>query len=192
MTEKENTDVNQTVQSESDVEYVSETGEISAEPLNLSQAAASIVKAETVRINQAGAQQVIATEVEVMQGAVNRIQADTVKISDSVAALINSGSIDLKDCAIGAIRTQQLYVRDGGAVVIRAETLTMEDGSSAGAIIANQVAGGSINTKLLLAGHVEGNVETSLDTKQVLFAGVAAGAVIGLFLLAGQLFSDRG
>ena len=192
MTEQNFDIVNESAESEIASENDSDFGEISADVVNLSQAAASSVKAETVRINQGGAQQVIATDVEVMQGGVNRIQAENAKISDSLTAYVNAQSTDLKDSAVGAIRTQNLSVRDGGAVVILGETMRMGEGSFAGAVIANQVVGDSINTKLLLSGHVEGNVETAFDTKQVLLAGITAGAVIGLFLLGGQLFSDRG
>ena len=67
----------------------------------------------------------------------------------------------------------------------------MGEQTSAGVIVAQQVTGESIQTKVLLAGNVEGDVETMMDTNQALFAGVAAGAVIGMFLFLGQLFSRR-
>jgi hypothetical protein len=48
-----------------------------------------------------------------------------------------------------------------------------------------------MKTNLLLANHVEGDDETVMDTNQAVYAGVAAGALMGLFLLIGQLLFCR-
>ena len=170
---------------------ISESVEVSADAVNLNQAGASTVNTEIVQISQGGAGQVIATEVDVNQSGVNRIQAENAKFSESAAVFIQAGSVDLTDSAAGAIRTQNLSIRDGAAGVICSQAVNMEEGSAAGIMVASQVAGETIKTKLLLSGHVEGNVETVLDTNQVLFAGIAAGAVISLFLFIGQLISRR-
>ena len=82
-------------------------------------------------------------------------------------------------------------MKDGGAGGIYSDTVEMGEGSAAGLVIAQQVNGENIQTKLLLAGKVDGSVETLLDTNQALFFGIAAGAVISLFLLIGQFFTRR-
>jgi hypothetical protein len=176
---------------ESETESLESSKDVSADVVNLSQAGAGTIKAEIVRISQGGAEQVIANEVEVKQGGVNRIQAENVKLSDGGAAFIQATSVDFRDGGVGAIRAQDLSFEDGGAGVICSENVEMRENAVAGVIVAQQVVGDSIQTKLLLAGSVEGNVETVLDTNQALFAGMAAGAVIGLFLFVGQLFSRR-
>jgi hypothetical protein len=60
-----------------------------------------------------------------------------------------------------------------------------------GLLVAQQVRGGSIKTAVLLAGQVDGPVETSLDTPRALLAGLAAGIGAGLVLLIGSLAKQR-
>ncbi len=191
MSEQESEILVDAVDGESGTESLEASNDVSADVVNLSQAGASTVKAEIVRISQGGAEQVIANEVEVKQGGVNRIQAENVKLSDGGAAFIQAGSVDIRDSGVGAIRTQDLSFKDGGAGMICSENVEMRENAVAGVIVAQQVVGETVQTKLLLAGSVEGNVETMLDTNQALFAGMAAGAVIGLFLMVGQLLSRR-
>jgi hypothetical protein len=42
-----------------------------------------------------------------------------------------------------------------------------------------------------LAGNIEGQVETLVDTRQTLIASLSAGFVMGMMLLIGQLLSRR-
>ena len=70
MSEQETDNLDEAVGSGTDIEPVSDPGDVSADVVNLSQAGASTIKAEIVRISQGGAEQVIATEVEIKQGGV--------------------------------------------------------------------------------------------------------------------------
>ena len=95
------------------------------------------------------------------------------------------------DGGVGAIRAQDVAFTDGGAGIVYSETVEFGEDTGAGVIVAQQVSGENIQTKVLLAGNVEVNVETMMDTNQALFAGMAAGAVVGIFLFLGQLLSRR-
>ena len=64
-----------------------------------------------------------------------------------------------------------------GAVL--AQTVNL--GNANVALVAGQhVQGKHIRTLLLLGGHVEGDVHTSLDTRQTILAGLIGGLVMGL------------
>ena len=54
--------------------------------------------------------------------------------------------------------------------------------SQACLVVAQQVEADSIQTKVLLAGQVEGPVETLLDTQQVAIFGAVLGVVTGVVL----------
>jgi len=45
-----------------------------------------------------------------------------------------------------------------------------------------------VRTQLLLAGQVDGPVETLMDSRQVALFGAVTGAVLAVFLLIGRLF----
>jgi hypothetical protein len=176
---------------ETQSESVEDENEISADVVNLSQTVAGTVKAELVRINQGGAEKIIAGEVEFKQGGANRIEAQTVKFSDGGAAVIQAANIDFKDGGAGLVRAEQVSLTDAGAVVLISQGVSMENGAQAGVIVTRQVNAEKVQTKVLLAGNVQGDVETMVDTRQALLAGLSAGFVVGTLLLIGQLFSRR-
>ena len=64
---------------------------------------------------------------------------------------------------------------------------SMED-ARAGAIVAREVHGDRIRGGVLIAGKVQGNVETVLDTAGAVAAGLAAGVGLGLLLYIAGLF----
>jgi hypothetical protein len=57
-------------------------------------------------------------------------------------------------------------------------------------MVARQVQGAAHST-ILIAGRVEGPVETALDTPRSILAGLAAGIAVGLVLLVGRLLTQR-
>ena len=166
-------------------------GDISAEVVNLSQSMANTVKAELVRINQGGAEKVIATEVELKQGGVNRIEAQQVVLSQGGVGFVQAASFNIKDGGAGLVRAETIEMTNAGAAIIYGQTVGMKEESFAGLVFARRIEAEKINTKVLLAGNVEGQVETVMDTRQALLSGLAGGFVVGILLLIGQLFSRR-
>ncbi|MEJ2709589.1 MAG: hypothetical protein P8074_18405 [Anaerolineales bacterium] len=63
--------------------------------------------------------------------------------------------------------------------------------SSAGLVVSQQVRAEQVRSTILLAGQVNGTVETVLDTPRALLAGLASGVAVGLVLLAGNLLSRK-
>jgi hypothetical protein len=56
--------------------------------------------------------------------------------------------------------------------------------AQAGLVIARRVEGSPVQTKILLAGQVDGPVETVIETQQAAIFGLFTGAVMGLVLFA--------
>ena len=56
-------------------------------------------------------------------------------------------------------------------------------------VVARQVQGNPIHTTVLLAGKVEGAVETTIDTPRAALAGLIAGITVGLVLFVFRLLS---
>jgi hypothetical protein len=76
------------------------------------------------------------------------------------------------------------------AGVVISETATLQE-SRAKVVIARQVQSAGTRTAILLAGKVEGSVETALDTPRALLAGLTAGVAVGLVLFVGKLLSRK-
>jgi hypothetical protein len=84
----------------------------------------------------------------------------------------------------------QANLHDGGAGVIVSDAALVEN-ATAGILVAREVHGTTLRTGVLLAGKVDGNVETLLDTVGAIGAGLAAGVGIGLMLTIARMFRRR-
>ena len=184
-------DQNVVLEEPQDLEGKSSEGDVAADVVNLSQSMANSVKAELVRINQGGAEKVVAAEVDVRQGGANRIEAEKVTITQGGVGQVQAANFDLKEGGAGIVRTETLGMSQSGAGIVYSQTVELRENSQAGLVFARQVSGDRIKTKLLLAGNVDGQVETVMDTRQALLAGIGSGFVLGLMLLIGQLLSRR-
>ncbi|HEX9117669.1 MAG TPA: hypothetical protein VGA61_16485 [Anaerolineae bacterium] len=71
---------------------------------------------------------------------------------------------------------------EGGAGLVAAQRVELNKGM-AGLVAGQEVRGDQMRTVLLVAGRVEGEVQTSLDTQQTILAGLIAGLVAGAILL---------
>jgi hypothetical protein len=65
------------------------------------------------------------------------------------------------------------------------------ENATAGVLVAREVHGTTLRTAVLLAGKVDGKVETLLDTVGAIGAGLAAGVGIGLILSIARVLRKR-
>jgi hypothetical protein len=173
------------------VEPAENAGEISADVVNLSQTMANTVKAELVRISQGGAQKIIATEVELKQGGASHIEAQQVKLVQGGAGSIQAASVQVSEGGVGIVQAETVALTQTGVAVLYSQAVEAQADIQAGLLFARQASAKKIETKLLLAGNVEGQVETVMDTRQALLAGLGAGLMVGTLLLVGQLLAHR-
>jgi hypothetical protein len=61
----------------------------------------------------------------------------------------------------------------------------------AGVVAGNEVKGERIETLILLGNHIEGEVQTVVDTRAALIAGTVGGVLAGVVLLIGRLVFGR-
>ncbi len=66
----------------------------------------------------------------------------------------------------------------------------MQDGYSL-AVASQNLRAERVETLILLAGNVDGDVTTLIDTRGAILAGLLGGIVSGLFLLMGNLIVRR-
>lgn len=126
-------------------------------------------------LNQSAAASVVAEKIAVEQSAVGALSTDLSNLKQSAVGLNSSIEVSAAESTIG----------------VSFSSIAEVDRSNVGLLAAREVRAGSIKTGILLAGEVEGPVETTLDTRQTLLFGIIVGATIGLILTIGRQFSRR-
>ncbi|MBE3115714.1 hypothetical protein IMZ68_00775, partial [Candidatus Bathyarchaeota archaeon] len=120
-----------------------------------------------------------------VEGATNKITGNKVSITNSPVAFIQANSVDLTSSSAVSVRSQEATI-NGSAGLLVSQVATIND-SRSGVIISRDVHGTKINTVVLLAGKVNGPVETIVDRqslfKMALIAGAAYAVVSSLFRL---------
>jgi ABC-type protease/lipase transport system fused ATPase/permease subunit len=124
------------------------------------------------------------------QGMINQITANHVSIHDGAVLMVQSGSMDVTDGGIGFARAEQVVFQDGSAGMLVANVVTGEN-IGANLMISREVQATVIKTSVLLAGRIDGPVETKVDARGALFAGLAAGAGMGVVLAVARLLTKR-
>ncbi|MGD8405063.1 MAG: hypothetical protein PVJ21_15485 [Anaerolineales bacterium] len=156
---------------------------------NLEQSSVEVVEADMVRMYQSAAQEITADEVSMQQAAALDVTAAEVTAHEAALGLINARDVELNNSAAGAIRAETVNVVGGTGIVLG-------DSVNLGNTYAGLVAGGNIRsenieTLIFLGNHVEGDVQTVVDTRGALIAGMVGGLMAGIVLLIGRLVFGR-
>jgi len=149
--------------------------EHSAETVNLRGTMVDTVEADEVHIHQGGVNRVFAGVVEMDTGGAATIDAETVSLNESVGLVVRADVIDANECGSGIMTALELRMTNSRAGLALAERADLQDSS----------------TLVLIAREVNGTVETVLDTRGAILAGLVAGVAAGLVLLAGGLLARR-
>lgn len=143
-----------------------------------------------IDVSRSGVQNITGTKVDFQQGGVGNIQAEDVQLTQAVVGIVETVHFSVGDGGVGIVRAQDAAVTDCGVLFMFSNAIDMKESMST-LIVAQEVKAEKINTKVLLAGTVEGHVETVLDTSHALLAGLIAGATVGTILLLSQLFKNK-
>lgn len=157
--------------------------------VNLSQTDVESVQAELVTMHQADAERVVAEDVEMSFSAAGGINAQSLSAQQSAIGGLNAEEAHVWNSVIGGVRGT-LVNAQGMIGAVAGESLTLE-GARVGVAAAKEVRGGRVDTVVLLAGRVEGEVHTALDTRGAVIAGLVGGLFAGLILVVSRIAFRR-
>jgi hypothetical protein len=166
-----------------------ENVEESPQVTNLSTTRVEVIEADLVRMHQSAAQEITADEVDLHQSAALDVTTVDVSAHEAALGLVNAKDVEMTNSAAGVIRAENVSMV-GQAGVVLAESVDMGN-TYAGLVAGGQVRGERIETLILLANHVEGDVQTMVDTRSALIAGTVGGVLAGVVLLIGRLVFGR-
>jgi len=156
---------------------------------NISQAEVASVHAESVRMHQADAETITAEDVELRQSAAANVKASTIIAHQSGLAVVEAGEVNTSQSGLGFARAANISASGlTGAVV--AGSAEIQNGM-AGFVAGREVHVNESRTGVLLARTVNGDVNTVLDTRGALIAGLTGGLFAGLMLLLGRVLFRR-
>jgi uncharacterized protein YjbI with pentapeptide repeats len=159
---------------------------------------------DVVNLNNVTVENVSAELARANNSTITTLNAQEVDLRQSFVSGINANRVDARGANIIAVEAETANFVEGRTGYVRAGMATISgqtgmivadhaalDGAKTVILASNRVSGQKIHANILLAGNVEGNVETLADTRTVLLSAVAAGAVFGMFFLAGQFLFRR-
>ena len=166
-----------------------ENAEESPRVTNLDMTSVEVIDAEMVRMHQSAAQEISADEVAMQQAAALDVTAAEISTHQTGLALVSAKEVELNNSAAGAIRAENVNVV-GGAGIVLANSVNLGN-TYAGLVAGGNVRSESIETLIFLGNHVEGDVQTVVDTRGALIAGTVGGVLAGVVLLIGRLVFGR-
>lgn len=166
-----------------------ESKDESSQVTNLATANVEVIEAGMVRMHQSAAQEITADEVSMQLSIGLDIATAEVVAHESALGLVNAKTVDMTNSAAGAVRSETVNVVGSAGAVI-AGTAHMGN-TYAGVVAGRDVRGERIETLILLGNHVEGTVQTVVDTRGALIAGMVGGLLTGIILLIGRLVFGR-
>lgn len=157
------------------------------EVVNISHADVDTVTAEMVRMHQSNAGTITSEDVELNVAAAGGINAQNVTGRQALIGGLKAETAQLTGSIVGGVRGTNVEV-EGMLVGAAGDTVTLKN-ARVGLTAAREVHGERVESLVLLAGRVEGDVHTVVDTRGAIIAGVVGGLVAGaLFLLGHGLF----
>jgi hypothetical protein len=159
------------------------------EVVNLARVDAGAVTAEMVRMHQSVAETIQSDDVEMSQSAAAVVKAHTLSARQVALAQVSVEQAEISQGAVGAIRAT-LVNAQGCIGAVAGETVTLE-GARVGVTAAREVRGERVESVILLAGRVEGEVHTVVDTRGAIIAGLVGGLVAGMIFLVGRIAFRR-
>ena len=172
-----------------DLQPASEPSTDQPEVINLSQVDAGAVTAEMVRMHQSNAETIQSDDVEMSQSAAVVVNAQSLTARQVAMAQVAAEQVDISQGAVGALRAD-LVNAQGYIGVVAGETVTVE-GAKVGVTAAREVRGEKVESVVLFAGRVEGEVHTVVDTRGAVIAGLVGGLIAGMIFLVGRIAFRR-
>ena len=157
--------------------------------MDLSHVDVDTVNAEKVQMHQSSARAINAENVDLSQSGALNLQGDRVAANLSGLVIVQANDVDMQNSGAAAIRAGNVFL-NGYAGAVAAGSVEFGH-SYAGLLAGREVRGEKIESVVLLAGKVEGDVTTVIDTRGALIAGLVGGLFAGIILLLGRALFGR-
>jgi len=160
--------------------------------LELEEKGVNTIQAEKVNLSQARANSIFADKVSMKQSGAVGLKAHTVSMQESGAGSIKADEVTITDSGILLLQAEDAQISGGGAHVggVLAHNVELRDGAIL-AVASQNLRAEQIQTKILLAGNVAGEVHTVVDTRGAILIALLGGFVSGTMLLLGSFLFGR-
>jgi hypothetical protein len=117
------------------------------------------------------------TSVEVEQASKRHIEGGQVHMTDSAAKSVSASALHMEDSAALVVHSGSVDVNEG-AIGVSISSNAMLNNSTTGVVVSRNVKASDVRSMMLIAGKVDGDVETVFTPLTALAAG--AGLAFGL------------
>lgn len=157
------------------------------EVVNLIDSQAERVEADLVRTSRSYIGNLSAEESDMEQAVALNVNAHELNANTSILGVSQSVTSSIDNSILLAARAERIEIKNSLVGGVYADSSSFADSARTGILVSGKVTGEQIRSVFLVARHVEGPVETMLETRQVLLASVLAGAACGMVIMLGKL-----
>lgn len=118
--------------------------------------------------------------VDLEDSAVGVVQGGHVAMRDSAARSVRAQALNMSDSAAGFVLTKSLDMREAAIGFAASEQVTVQSGNI-GLLASGRLKAEELCTWLVVAGKVEGNVNTKFSLLSALALGAGFGLIVMLF-----------
>lgn len=156
---------------------------------NLSNVNVNAVHAELVRASRSAIRNLEAEEADVSNAVVGTAATGKFSGRQTIVGAVNAQLADLREAYVGGARGESLSVSGKTALMVAATINAPQ--VKAGIAVGAQINAENIRAGLLIGRKINGNVQTLVDGRAAIAAGVLGGMIAGLVMLAGKLLIGR-
>lgn len=153
---------------------------VRGEIVTVEKSSIQFVEGDTVHLSQCDVEEITANSVEVREGAVRHAISQQLTITEGGILKAEAGTINVTEGGVGIVSAQEANL-NGPVMAVYSQTALVNENRT-GILAAREVRGEKINTVVLLAGEVHGNVETVVSQREAALFGIALGAALGIVI----------
>ncbi|MFC2028389.1 hypothetical protein ACFLTX_00510 [Chloroflexota bacterium] len=161
------------------------------EVVNLVDSQAERIEADLVRTSRTYVNSLDAEEVDLYQSGSLKINSGRTHAESSLLGISQGQSIEINNSILLAGRASEIKTTNSAVGGIIAENVSIGENTNTGVMVGGNVTGEKIRSGILVARHIEGPVETNLDTQQVALASILAGLACGAVIVLGKFLFRR-
>ena len=157
--------------------------------VNLQTSSVGVVQAELVRMHLSAVREITSDEVALHQSGAMDVTTVETSAHETALGVVNTGEAELTNSGVGILRAENANVT-GVAGVVLAGSANLGN-SYAGLVAGREIRGDRIESLVVLARQVDGDVHTVIDTRGAVIAGLVWGLFTGIVMLVGRLVFGR-